>query len=183
VSSPNPCRLSLDLLILVNRYSEKLFEATIAASVACVFQCLSHTSRPALDQALSVVQKANALNLRTVQSVLYEQAKIFLDKFPRIENTSMGPQDGDVRSKNVSGEVEAFSSQLIDILFGPKTNEREPESTRMKRAALAEAFAKNAAASETRRLTTTLEEWLGKERSGPIRETIKRALLAIRMSG
>jgi hypothetical protein len=150
--------------------------------VACVFQCLSHTSRPALEQALSIVNKANALNLRTVQIVLYEQAKIFFDKFPRIDNTSARPQDGELRSKNVSGEVEAFSSQLIEVLFGPKTNEREPESTRMKRAVLAVAYADSAAASETRKLTTTLEQWLEVERSGPIRETVKRALLAIRIS-
>jgi hypothetical protein len=48
----------------------------------------------------------------------------------------------------------------------------------MERAILAVAYGNSAAASETGRLTTTLEQWLAKERSGPVRETITRALRA-----
>lgn len=174
-----PCCASVDLLILVTLYSERLFEVTIAAAAACVFQCLSHTSGPALGQALLIVEKVNALNLRAVQSVLYERAKIFLDQFPHVDNTTSQQDDGKVQAKFASKEVEVFSSRLIDILLGPKTHEAESESTRMKRAVLAEAYANSAAASEASRLTTILEQWLDEERSGPIRDTVTRALLAL----
>jgi hypothetical protein len=130
-----------------------------------------------------MVDKVKALNLRTVQSVLYERAKTFFDQLPRIDKTRTRQRDGEVQAKGVSGEVEAFSLRLIDILFGPKTNEAEPESTRMKRAALAVAYANCAAASETGRLTTTLEQLLDKERSGPTREIIAHALRALGESG
>jgi hypothetical protein len=156
----------------------------MTAAATCVFQSLSHTSGPALERALLIVEKLKALNSRMVQSVLYERAKIFFEQFPRIASAKTQPRDGEVRSKDVSEEIQASSSRLIDILFGPKTNETEPESTRMKRAVLAVAYANCAVASETgrlTRLTTILENWLGIERSGPIRETVKRALLAIRM--
>lgn len=149
----------------------------------CLFQCLSLTSGPALDQALLIVDKVKALNLRTVQSVLYERAKTFFDRFPRIDDTQAQQHDGEVPSTRESREVEVFSPRLIDVLFGPKTNEAEPESTRMKRAALAVAYANSSTASETERLATTLEQWLDKERSGPIRETVRHALLALRKNG
>jgi hypothetical protein len=178
-----PCCVGVDLLILVTVYSDRLFEATIAAAAACVFQCLSYPSGPALDQALVIVEKVNALNLRAVQSVLYERAKIFLDHFPHLDHATPGEHDDEVHSKRVSKEVELFSSRLIDILFGPTTDEAEPESTRMKRAVLAVAYANCAAASEAGRLTSILEQWLGRERSGPVRETITRALLAFRQDG
>ena len=150
--------------------------------MACVFQCLSRPGRPALDQALSVFEKAKALNSTRVQSELYDRAKMFFEQFRRIDSTTARQQDGEMGPKMMSKEVEAFSIRLFDILFGPKTSEAEPESTRMKRAVLAVAYAKCAAASETGRLTTTLQRWLDTERSGPLRETIKRALLVINTS-
>lgn len=173
----------MDLLILVTVYSDRLFEATIAAAAACAFQCLSYTSGPALDQALVIVEKVHALNLRAVQSVLYERAKIFLDQFPHLDTATPGEHDDEVHSKRVSKEVDRFSSRLIDILFGPKTDDAEPEATRMKRAVLAVAYANCAVASEAWRLTSILEQWLGTERSGPVRETMTRALLALRKDG
>ena len=152
----------------------------MVAAVACVFQCLSRPSgEPGLDQALVIVEKAKALNSARVQSELYERAKIFFEQFPRIDKTTTRQQDGEMDPKDLSTEVEAFSLRLIDLLFGPKTNEAEPESTRMKRAVLAVTYANCAAGSETGRLTVALGKWLDTERSGPIRDTVKRALLAI----
>jgi hypothetical protein len=170
----------VDLLILVNLYSDRLVEATIAAAAACVFQCLSHTNGPAFGQALSIVEKANTLNVRAVQSVLCERAKIFLDQLPHVDNTTSRQDDGEVRQKMVSREIEVFSSRLMDILVGPNVllSEAESEPARMERAILAVAYGNSAATSETGRLTTTLEQWLAKERSRPIRETITRALEA-----
>ena len=154
----------------------------MVAATTCIFQSLSRTSGPTFEQALFIVEKLKALNSGMVQSVLYDRAKIFLEQFPRIDSAKTRQPDGEVRSKDASKEVEAFSSRLIDILFGPKTREAEPETARMKRALLAETYVKCDAASETRRLTNILERWLDTERSGPIRETVKRALLAISTS-
>lgn len=154
----------------------------MAAAVACTFQSLSHLGVPALDQALLIVDKVKVLNSSMIQRVLCERAKIFIEQFPRSDSTGTQQHDGDVQSKIVSKEVEAFSLRLIDILFGPTTYEAEPEPSRMKRAVLAMTYANSAAASEIGRLTSTLEEWLDKERSGPIREIVKRALLAISRS-
>ena len=114
--------------------------------------------------------------------MLYDRAKIFFEQFPHVDSAKTQQSAGEVRSENVSGEVEAFSSRLIDVLFGPKISEAELESARMKRAALAVTYVKCAAASETGRLTSTLEKWLASERSRPVRETLKRALLAIGVS-
>jgi hypothetical protein len=186
VSDPaDPCRLGVDLLILVIEYSDKLLEATVVAAVTCVFQCLSHTSGPTLGRALLIVDKVRALNMRTAESVLYDRAKIFFDQYPRMDNTRTGQYDGDVRSKDVSEDVEAFSSRLIATLLEPKTNKAEPKSARMKRAVLAVTYANSncASASELEWLTTALEQWLDTERSRPIRESVHRALLALKKSG
>lgn len=115
--------------------------------------------------------------------MLYERAKIFVEQFSRIDSTAVRQHDGEVASNNVSKEVEAFSLPLINILISPKTNGAEPESTRMKRAALAVAYANSAPPSETGRLTSILELWLDEERSGPIRDSLQRALLTLRQNG
>jgi hypothetical protein len=119
---------------------------------------------------LSIVEKVNTWNVRAVQSVLCERAKIFLDR--------LGQDDGEVRAKIVSREIEVFSSRLMEMLVSPIVSEAESEAARMERAILALAYGNSAASSETGRLTTTLEQWLAKERSGPVRETITRALRA-----
>ena len=170
----------MDTLIMMIWCSEKLSEATITAAVTCTFHCLSPPSGPTLERALLILEKIQTLNSRTVQSVLYDRAKIFFEQFPHIDSAKTQQGAGEVRSKDVSKEVEAFSSRLIDILFSPKLS--EPESARMKRAALAVTYVNCAAASETGRLTSTLEKWLASERSRPIHETLKRALLAISVS-
>lgn len=154
----------------------------MVAAVACVFQCLSRPSGPGLDHALLIVEKAKALNSARVQSELYERAKIFFEQFPRPDKTTTRRQDVEMDPKDLPTEVKAFSSRLIDLLFGPRTNEAEPESTRMKRAVLAATYANCAAASQTGRLTVALGKWLDTERSGPIRDMVKRALQAINTS-
>lgn len=129
---------------------------------------------------MAILEKATTQNSRTVQNEFYDRAKTFFEQLQHFDSTTTGQEDAEVQlGKKVSKEVEAFSSGLFDQLFGPKANESEPESTRMKRAALAEAYAKCAAASETGRLTSLasiLERWLDNERSGPVRDTIRRTL-------
>jgi hypothetical protein len=154
----------------------------MAAAVTCTFYCLSPPSGPTLEQALSILEKIQTVKSRTVQSVLYDRAKIFFEQFPHIDSAKTQQNTGEVRSKDVSKEVEAFSSRLIDVLFGPKISEAEPEPTRMKRAALAVTYVNCAVASEIGRLTSTLEKSLASERSRPVHETLKRALLAIGVS-
>jgi hypothetical protein len=161
-------------------YSEKLSVATMAAAVTCTFSCLSPPSGPTLERALSILEKIQTANSRTVQSVLYDRAKIFFEQFPHIDSAKTQQGAGEVRSKGVSKETEAFSSRLIDVLFGPKTSETEPESMRMKRAALAVSYVNCGAASETG--IGSLRKWLASERSRPVHDTLKRALLAIGVS-
>ena len=174
--------LRMDMLIMMIWYSEKLSEATMTAAVTCTFHCLFPPSGPTLERALLILETIQTQNLQTVQSVLYDGAKIFFEQFPHIDSAKTQQGAGEVRSKDVSKEVEVFSSRLSDILIGPKISPAEPEYTRMKRAALAVAYVNCAAASETGRLTSSLGTWLASERSRPIRETLKRALLAISVS-
>ena len=151
----------------------------MTAAVTCSFNCLFPPSGPTLERALSILEKIQTVNSRTVQSVLYDRAKIFFERFPHIDSAKTQGA-GEVRSKDVSKETEAFSSRLIDVLFGPTTSEAEPESMRMKRAALAVSYVNCGAASETG--ITTLRKWLASERSRPVHEMLKRALLAIGVS-
>jgi hypothetical protein len=160
-------------------YSEKLFETTMAAAVTCTFNCLSPLSGPTLERALLILEKIQTVNSQTVQSVLYDRAKIFFEQFPHIDSAKTQQSVGEERSGDVSKEVEAFSSRLIDVLFGPKTSEAEPEATRLKRAALAVTYVNCVAASEKGGLASTLGKWLASERSRTVRETLKRALLVI----
>lgn len=157
-----------------------MFEANIVACATCVFQSLSHTSGAALDQALAVINTASAVNSRSVQSALYERAKLFFEQYPlpKIAEIQHGDGESDGQSKHVSGGLESFSSQLIDILVGPSMGREEVESARIKRAGLAAAYFDSTVASETGRqsLGKTLQVWLDSERSGPVREAVKRAL-------
>jgi hypothetical protein len=152
----------------------------MAAAVTCTFNCLSPPSGPTLERASLILEKIQTVNSRTVQSVLYDRAKIFFEQIPHIDSAKTPQGAGEVRSKDVSKETEAFSSRLIDVLFGPKISEAEPESTRMKLAALAVTYVNCAAASETG--INILGKWLASERSRPVHETLKRALLAIGVS-
>jgi hypothetical protein len=152
----------------------------MTAAVTCTFSCLSPPSGPTLERALSILEKIQTVNSRTVQSVLYDRAKIFFEQFPHIDSAKTQQDAGEVRSKDVSKETEAFSSRLIDVLFGPNISEAEPESMRMKRAALAVSYVNCGAASETG--ISILGKWLASERSRPAREMLKRALLVIGVS-
>src|SRR2546429_6608445 len=51
----------------------------------------------------TLFRSVNTWNVRAVQSVLCERAKIFLDR--------LGQDDGEVRAKIVSREIEAFSDR------------------------------------------------------------------------
>src|SRR5947209_11452388 len=109
----------------------------MTAAVTCTFNCLSPPSGPTLDRALLILEKIHTANSRPVRSVLYDRAKIFFEQFPHIDSAKAQQGAGEVRSKDVSKETEAFSSRLIDVLFGPKTVEAESESTGMTQVALA----------------------------------------------
>jgi hypothetical protein len=152
----------------------------MTAAVTCTFSCLCPPSGPTLERALSILEKIQTVNSRTVQSVLYDRAKIFFEQFPHTDSAKTQQDAGEVRSKDVSKETEAFSSRLIDVLFGPNISEAEPESMRMKRAALAVSYVSCGAAAETG--ISTLGKWLASERSRPAREMLKRALLVIGVS-
>ncbi len=157
-------------------------DLTVTASITCIFQSLSHTSKSALEQATSVIEKVKVLKSRSIENACYERAQGFFEQFSNSENSGdqKGGIDGDsdARRKNVSQEVTAFSSQLIDILIGPTTGRDDPESVRLKRVGLALAYLASAVACDTGRLslTKTLGLWLETERSGPVRDSLKRAL-------
>ena len=154
----------------------------MTASIACIFQSLSHSSKIALERVTSIIEKVGALNSRSIENACYERAKTF---FEQISNSkSLGDQPdsvnggGGVRKKDVSQEITAFSSRLIDMLIGPNAGRDDPEAVRMKRVGLALAYLGSAVACDAGKLTLTksLELWLETERSGLVREPLKRAL-------
>ena len=157
--------------------------------MTCAIQSLPCQGGPVtpFQQALSICNQAKSLGSRAVQSTLYEQGKLFIDRTSQSinQNDKIQQNSDETASGHSRKEIEGFSTALVGIVFGANDEGRadsEAESMRSKRAALAAAYgnARTASAAGLKTLTTSLEGWLVGERSGPVRDLVKQALTAAR---
>ncbi|KAK6376398.1 proteasome component M29 [Exophiala oligosperma] len=179
--------------------NKTVVEASVGSIVSCLFRILaSSPNAEVLKQSAEIVKKAQAMKSYVVDLAVYENANVFVKKWPikrkldagvdvemnGAEKENASASNGALASPRKGAEesaYERFEPLVLAVLAAENNDGRqgsEPENVRRERVALAVALAERGTRVSAP-LAAILTTWARTERSRLLREDIQRAQLLL----